>query len=245
MQPLSRIFANYNVTKIFQVRKISLCLTNFNRTEEVTQSFKQVLNDERIGEVIISDDASNQETRKYLELLAYPAKVIFHNENAGMARNKMMAIKAAINEYCILFDSDNVIDKKYLDALYKRNWFPDIILMPDYAKPHFDYRALREERINKYSVKRVAKKQMFDCLMNTCNYFVHRDTYLKIFEHNPAIKGCDTAWFNYLWLKAGNSFIVVPQMEYYHKVHDGSEWLKDADYNMKSGEEIKNLMLAL
>lgn len=228
------------------MRKISLCITNFNRTTEVLQSFEQVLNDDRINEVVISDDGSNDETHTFLlGLVSSKIAIHFNGENIGMSRNKARAIELATNEYCIIFDSDNVLEKKYLDALYKKNWFPDTILMPDFAKPQFDYRAFRDERINKYSVKRIFRKPMFDCLINTCNYFVHRETYLKVFEHNPDVKGCDTAWFNYLWLKAGNHFLVVPQMEYYHKVHEGSEWLKDADYNMKNGEEIKKKMLAL
>lgn len=236
------------------MKQISLCITNFNRTHEVIRAFENVLNDERIGEIIISDDCSEQ--KNYADLLlsivvSIPKdilnkiKVFRNSENLGMSRNKAKAIELVTNDYCIIFDSDNVLEKKYLDALYKKHWFPDIILMPDFASPHFDYRAFREQRIDKHSVKRLSRKPMFDCLMNTCNYFVHRETYLKTFEYNPEIKGTDTIWFNYQWLKSGKAFLVVPNMDYQHSVHDGSGFMKDADYNMTKAEEIKKMILAL
>lgn len=228
------------------MKQISLCITNFNRTDSVIRAFEKVLNDDRIGEIIISDDCSDN-YNDLLSLLPKNEKIKTHRNylNLGMSHNKAKAIEHATNDYCIIFDSDNVIEKKYIDALYKKHWFPDIILMPDFAKPQFDYRAFRDERISALSVKRLSRKPMFDCLMNTCNYFVHRETYLKVFQHNEAIKGSDTIWFNYLWLKAGNAFLVVPQMDYYHAVHEGSGWLKDADYNTEKGEEIKKMILSL
>jgi hypothetical protein len=81
--------------------------------------------------------------------------------------------------------------------------------------------------------------------MNTCNYLVNREEYLKIYQHNPEMKGTDTIWFNYLWLKAGNSFYVVPGMEYYHRVWEGSGFLADCDYNMKRAKEVKELIKQL
>lgn len=228
------------------MKQISLCITNYNRTDSVIRAFEKVLNDDRIGEVIISDDCSDN-YNELLSILPKSEKIKTHRNylNLGMSQNKAKAIELATNDYCIIFDSDNVLEKKYLDALYKKHWFPDIILMPDFAKPQFDFRHFREERISALSVKRLTRKHNFEVLMNTCNYFVHRETYLKVFQHNAAIKGSDTIWFNYLWLKAGNAFLVVPQMDYYHAVHEGSGWLKDADYNMAKGEEIKKMILSL
>lgn len=235
------------------MRKVSLCITNYNRVNEVTRSFEEVMGDERISEIIISDDCSETQHFHLLrELILHLNKkcngkiyVKRNAENLGMSRNKAKAIEHAANDFCIIFDSDNIMEKRYLDALYKRNWFPDIILMPDFAKPHFDYRQFREQRINKFNIKRFLRRNLFDCLMNTCNYFVHRQTYLDVFQHNPEIKGSDTIWLNYLWLKAGYSFLVIPQMEYEHTVHNNSGFLQDADYNFKKADEIKKMMLSL
>lgn len=233
------------------MKQVSLCITSYNRTTETIKSFEKVLNDERIGEVIISDDCSDTPNYKVLFDLvaALPQRnkiTLTHNhENLGMSRNKAKAIELASNDYCIIFDSDNIIDKNYLDALYKTHWKRDVILMPDFARPHFDYRRFKGQSFHRSNIKGLSRKPMFDCLMNTCNYFVHRETYLKVFEQNESIKGTDTIWFNYLWLKDSKSFYVVPNMDYQHAVHDGSGFMKDADYNFAKAEEIKKMILAL
>lgn len=226
--------------------KISLCLTNWNRTEMLGESFIQVLNDDRISEVIISDDCSDEQTRTYLrllELVSPKIKVFPHYENVGMSRNKYHSVSYAKENWCIVFDSDNVLTTEYIDAIYKQkgatSWDENVIYCPSFARPQFDYRAFNSLTFHKRSVKKYLNKKMFDCLLNTCNYFVNRVNYLTVFEHNPEMKGTDTIWFNYLWLKAGHSFHVVPGMQYDHRVHDGSGFMADASYNMKKAEEMK------
>lgn len=84
-----------------------------------------------------------------------------------------------------------------------------------------------------------------ECLFNTCNYLVNRAEYLRVYQHNADMKATDTIHFNYLWLSAGNHFYVVPGMEYYHRVHDGSGFLQDCSYNMAKAKEIKELIKSL
>lgn len=238
-------------------QKISLCLTNYNRTDLLLKSFAKVLNDDRISEIVISDDCSLAGNREMAikmisDYCGDCPKINFHinPENLGMSRNKAKAIELASSEYVIILDSDNALGTNYLDALYKMRWNPDMILMPSFAKPQFNYRVYNEVLIRRGNIKRLIKNQhmygnVFDCLMNTCNYFVHRKAYLEVYEYNQAIKGTDTLYFNYLWLKAGKSFYVVPGMEYDHLVHDESGWLKDAEYNSRKGKEIKKLIMDL
>lgn len=212
-------------------------------------SFKHVLNDPRITEIIIVDDCSEWSIyEKLRNKLTSIAKVkLFSNEtNLGMSRNKARSVELASNEWCIIFDSDNVIHPSYLDALKKLpNLNRHIIYMPDHAQPHFNYKHFRSEHITACNVAQISTRRDFDCLINTCNYLVNREEYLKAFEYNPEMKGTDTAWYNYLWLKAGNGFYVVPGMNYIHKVHDGSGWKADAEYNLQKGDEIKKLILKL
>lgn len=226
--------------------KISLCLTNWNRTEMLGESFIHVLNDDRISEVIISDDHSDATTIRYLnelQLVSKKINVFQHAKNMGMSFNKLQSVSYAKENRCIIFDSDNVLTTEYIDAIYRvkgaTSWDENVIYCPSFARPQFDYRAFNSLTFDKRSIKKYLNKKMFDCMLNTCNYFVHRDTYLKVFEHNPAMKGTDTIWFNYLWLRAGYSFHVVPGMHYDHRVHDGSGFMADVNYNMKKAEEMK------
>jgi hypothetical protein len=85
---------------------------------------------------------------------------------------------------------------------------------------------------------------MGNACLNTCNYLVHRDTYLNVFKEHD-VKGTDTIAFNYEWLKAGKKLFIVPGMEYDHLIHEGSGFMKDADFNMKKAEEYKKKIQAL
>lgn len=231
------------------MRKISLCITNYNRTEMLIEAFKNVIDDDRISEVIICDDHSNEATVAWLKsvILPYHEKIrlALHTQNVGMSRNKFRSVGYAANDWCIVFDSDNVLTKEYVDALYAVNWEPEIIYCPSFARPQFDYREFLSLKFDRKSVKRYINKRMFECLLNTCNYFVNAKQYMEVFEHNPEMKGTDTIWFNYLWLKAGYSFYVVPGMQYDHRVHEGSGFMEDLNYNMDKAKEIKRKILAL
>lgn len=229
---------------------ISLAITTFNRLEFTIESFAQVLNDDRINDIIILDDCSTdgsfEKLVKHFEGVE-KVRVIQQARNRGMSLNKRDAIALSKNEWVIIFDSDNVIGKDYLDALekcYDLFAYP-IIFCPDFAKPQFDYRKFSGKLISQVGVSSVIKDSMGNCLFNTCNYVVNRDQYLKIYSHNPAHYASDTIWFNYLWLKSLNSFYVVPGMQYMHRVHDGSGFKQDIEYNMQQAGLVRKMIMAL
>lgn len=227
---------------------ISLCITNYNRYEMLLESFAQLLEDDRISEIVIVDDCSDIATYdKVLAATFYMPKVrlIRNAENLGMSLNKKKAIESAKNDWCCILDSDNVIGPDYLDAMFTTSlpWDHTTIYCPSFAKPQFDFRKYAGWHI--LHGEAVIDDSMGECLFNACNYIVNRSEYLRVYEHNPEMKGTDTIWFNYLWLKAGNSFYVVPGMEYMHRVWNGSGFLADCEYNMKQARKVKELIKAL
>jgi glycosyltransferase involved in cell wall biosynthesis len=226
---------------------ISLCITTYNRYEMLMESFAQVLNDDRISEIVIVDDCSEITTYDMViaGIFGMPkVRLIRNGFNLGMSLNKKKAVELAKNEWCIILDSDNVIWPDYLDALDKIGLLNrGTIYCPSFARPQFDFRKYAGWHI--LHAGNMMQEPMGECLFNCCNYVVNRDEYLRAYEHNPAMKGTDTIWFNYLWLKAGNSFYVVPGMEYMHRVHDGSGFLQEVHYNMKKAKEIKELIKQL
>lgn len=231
---------------------ISLCITTYNRYDLLLESFDKVIGDPRISEIVIVDDNSKPEICNLLsETLSganYADRVTFHinQENIGMSRNKVRAVELATNRWCIILDSDNIIDTSYLDAITDEMLIdPTTIYCPEYAKPQFDYRKYAGQTINSDNAGKIMEKPMGECLFNTCNYLVNRDEYLLVYEYNPDMKGTDTIWFNYLWLKEGNYFHVVPGMQYYHRVHAGSGFMEEVDYNMRKSKEVKQLIQTL
>jgi len=226
---------------------ISLCITNYNRYEMLLESFAQVLNDDRISEIVIVDDCSEYEAYFKIALaIKEMSKVrLYRNDvNLGMSLNKKRAVELAKSDWCIILDSDNVIGPDYLDALPDYR-LKNTIYCPSFARPQFDYSHFSRILIDKLSVGAFIDRKAGEPLFNTCNYAVNREEYLKVYRHNPEMKGTDTIWFNYLWLKAGNSFYVVPGMEYYHRVWEGSGFLADCSYNMTKAKEVKELIKQL
>lgn len=205
---------------------VSVCIPTYNRNNLLFESFTQILNDDRVDDIVIVDDCSNPEILAEIQQkIKFLKKVTLYRQpvNVGVYENKAAAVSKAKNEYCIIFDSDNVLTTDYLDKIYSVEWKSKTILSPDFAKPVFDYRAFSGLTINKTNVAQYAYQKGFDCLANTHNFFVHRDSYLSVWQQRDRILGADSIYFLYLWLMAGNDFHVLKGLEYDHRVGDKTE----------------------
>lgn len=232
--------------------KLTLAITVYNRYEMLLESFAQVIDDPRIDEILIIDDASELkywDKIKDLPKFNPKIKVVRQLQNRGMSVNKRDAIFNSKNEWVLIGDSDNVFGKDYLDALDKI-WnkpgqpYAGWIYSPSFAAPTFDYRKFEDYVFDLTDLPKLNDPSC-NCLFNTCNYVVNKDEYLKVWQENKEMKGSDTIWLNYLWIKSGNSLYVVPGMYYFHRVHAGSGFAEDMDYNMKKADEVKEKILAL
>lgn len=209
-------------------RTISICIPTWNRTDLVVRAIEQVVHDPRVHEIVIVDDASPLELYFKLEAMLEPLpkiKLSRNGANLDCYANKNRALELASNDWCILLDSDNVIDTSYLDALYAiPEWVSNTFYCPEFARPHFDYTMFAGQTITKKNVHKHVGSKAFDCLINTANYFVYRGTYMWHF--NPSINphAADTIYINSELLRAGGKMYVVPGMQYFHDVHDGSHY---------------------
>jgi glycosyltransferase involved in cell wall biosynthesis len=237
--------------------KLSLCITTFNRYDLLKESYAQVIDDPRISEIIIVDDCSTEPgiKEKVNNLAGGNVKVFHQAQNRGMSMNKRDAIAYASNPWVIIFDSDNIIGPDYLDAFYlgiKR--FPteedgspasNVIFCPSYAKPNFNYQEYEGWTLISDDANDWMKFDLLNTCMNTCNYIVNRDHYLKTYQYNPAHIASDTIWHSFNHLKAGGLFHIVPEMHYYHRVHPGSGFLQGVDHNMRMQNEVRKMIMAL
>ncbi len=219
---------------------LTLAITTFNRMEMTLESFSKVVNHPRIDEILILDDGSPQNV---VDAIAEATKdvpkivVMKQAQNRGMMQNKADAVALAKNEWVILFDSDNVLFEQYVNSI-PQFLDPSVIYVPAFAEPNFDMTRLAGKLIDARTYQLYVGLECFAWFLNVCNYVVNRDRYAKIYEFNNAIKGTDTAYFAYNWLTSGGRFYVMPGAHYKHRVHDGSEFMKDVNYNMQKAEEI-------
>lgn len=127
--------------------KLSLAITTYLRYEMTVESFAQVIDDPRIDDIVILDDCSTDGS--YEKLRDHFAgnkkvRVIRQAQNRGMLVNKFHAVGYCKNEWVALIDSDNVIGKSYLDAIFSITVYPDLlqlykdtIYVPEFSKPTF------------------------------------------------------------------------------------------------------------
>lgn len=231
------------------VNSISLALTNYNREELLIESFSNVLTDPRLKEIVISDDHSDP--LLYARLCEYFKKntvvKLFRNEgNVNMSQNKMLAIKRCQQGFVLILDSDNIVYPDYLTALFKLSHLDEnTIYLPCFAEPQFDFRPYSGLLITKENVADRMEEAMFRVMLNCCNYVVNRDTYLRRYQHNPEVLGADTIHFAYNWLKDGGVMYVVPEMQYYHRVHAESGFMQHVHKNMADAQRFETLIKQL
>lgn len=205
---------------------ISLCITTHNRDSLTVQSFSYVQNDNRISEIVIVDDCSDERIYNNLAKMVkgIPKVKLYRNEkNLDCYRNKREAVSKSSNEWVIILDSDNVIKREYLDSI-PENLSLKTVYQPSFARPHFNFTEYSGKVISRHNVARYMHDDRFKTMLNAMNYLVNRDEYLKVWDGSIDPVTSDSIFQNYNWLNKGNSIYVVPGMEYEHLVHNGSHY---------------------
>lgn len=228
---------------------ITVSIPYYNRADLVMETIRPLLSVNQVDEILISDDCSNQpDFERLLHNTGNISKVrIVRNvENQHTLQNKHNCVSFAKNEWVLLIDSDNVAKADYFENFFKiKGLKKNTIYHTAFAAPMFDYRQFNDETITKKNIKKFVNYPIFMTLLNTVNYFVNRDEFLKCYEYDSSIRAADGIYINYNWLKNENKIYIVPDMQYYHRVHKGSEFLRERDNNMKLTyfwfDKIKNL----
>src|ERR1044072_1123770 len=160
---------------------ISLVIPTFNRYDLLLECIGPVLDDPRVEEIVISDDASTDGSCDRLrEHFASCGKVrvCWNTKNLDCYRNKQTAVQLASNPWVILFDDDNKLSPAYLDTIYRLEWEPDVLYCPEFAEPHFNYTAFAGETIDRHNLHRFTSRPNFLTALNTANYFFHAPSWL-------------------------------------------------------------------
>lgn len=208
-------------------RRLSIAIPTYNRTNVLYESFAGVYDDPRVESIVIVDDASEAKVfDELVEKLEPLDKVqLYRNlSNADCYRNKYNAVAFCQTEFCILLDSDNRIDKNYLDRVFECEWRPDTILTPSFAAPHFDFTMFEGLTITKENVAAHMDKPMFETMLNAANYFVHCESYCKAFDPGVDPVTSDSIFIAHQWLMNAGKIFVVPKLNYFHRVWPESHY---------------------
>jgi len=229
-------------------RRISLCLTTVNRPEWTLRAFEQVLYDDRISEVVIVEDHGLTELYSQLENAVGgmdKVRLVRNESNLGCYHNKKRAIELASSEFCILLDSDNIIDQSYLDKIFEQQWQSNTILAPDMGEPSLNYRLFSGAVLTKENISDLLHTGNLAMMLNTANYFVNRSEYIRVFDDSVEPWTSDSIYQNYRWLSAGNKIHIVKDLSYTHSIHTGSHYVMHNQKNPGFYESVIEKLKAL
>lgn len=212
---------------------ISAAFTNYNRTDLLFEAVAPFLADDRISEIVISDDHSRDEVYQTI-LWKYSGvekvKIFRNDSNVDCYRNKREAVERATNEWVLILDSDNIFSSDFIDKIFEQKGWqsnPDyrtVILAPEFARPHFNFCDLAGKLIDQTSVSKLLSVGNCGTMLNAMNYFVNRKEYLRVWDGKIDPVTSDSIYQNYRWLSHGNSIFILPGLQYEHRVHDGSHY---------------------
>ena len=237
---------------------ISLAITNYNRSDLLIESFISVIDNKNIDEILISDDCSdigiyNKLEDLLKELNNKKIKLIRNKENIKPFFNKYEAIKNCKNDWAILLDSDNKITNDYIqkvtNIINKNNdtiYVPQILMREGFVG--WNYSSFANVILNKTNIKDLLnpkdyqKSMNIETMLNTGNFFVNKNTYISTIKHSKIEQDLftnDASYFSYLWLKNEKNIMVLQDLQYYHRIHDGSWYLNNSQ---KCSENTKIIL---
>lgn len=232
------------------MRYIGIAVPTWKRVEQTIDSFAQVLEDERVEDVTIVDDASDDGSfRRLCEHFDTHDKVFLYrnDDNLDCYKNKHRSMQEAFSEFCILLDSDNIITPSYLDAIYAIDkWDRKTIYQPEYAMPHFDFRGWSGLTLTRHNVSQYVDTNLMTAL-NAMNFFINRDEYLKVWDGSVNPHTSDSIYFCYCWLAAGNSIFITPNLHYEHFIdpkgrgHYQTNYHKTGNFHKMVLDKIRQL----
>jgi glycosyltransferase involved in cell wall biosynthesis len=209
------------------MKQLSLCYTTYNRLDTLINSFRHIHDHPIIGEICIRDDASDWSTYYAIQDAcdSFPKVRLERNStNVDCYMNKSKVIGMASFDWCILFDSDNLMNEDYLNKIASMEWDKKTILAPCFARPHFDYRAYSGLIVDKSNVAGYFDQPMFQTALNTCNFFVNKQEYCWVWDGSINPVTSDSIYFAYCWLAFGNKIHIVEGLQYDHPISEDSHY---------------------
>lgn len=221
-------------------KSISVAISHYQRSQIAHVSLFNILEDPRIGEIIILDDGSKTEDFnnliKKISPFSEKVKLYRREENWGPFATKLQAVELCKSEWVVLLDSDNTLFSRYLDAIFTMEiWEEDTMYCPSYAFPSFDFRGkIDNEKFNlENAYRKIGNSEFISIYFNVGNFFVNRERYIKAIKPfwNYNCYASDAIFAVYLWLASGNFLTMNPDFIYFHRIHKKSTYKKTYSYS--------------
>lgn len=213
---------------------ISVCIPTMRRFSFLKETIPKYLENPHVTELIICDE-TGEDYSAITAAFSHPKLRVYQNESRlGMLKNKLRAASYATSDYIAVLDSDNFADHIYFEAfksfISSNQISKQSVFLPSGANPYFNYNEWVGRPITRDTIRQIYPK--IETCLNTMNSIISRE-FLSTFDilfDKPSCDeiGCyDSKYFAmYTLFHMNGTLHVVDKMEYEHRVHDGSGWIK-------------------
>lgn len=238
-------------------RTISLAIPHYNNSDYMMETMSASLSDDRVSEIIICDDKSNdiEILENLIASLNNPKIKLYKNQiNLGVYHNKIKTVTYCSNQWALLIDSDNIITKEFIDRIFEiETWCTNTIYAPSYAYtfPQGPSQLLNFESYAgtyitpEIYIQHAISNINFQCLINNCNYFIPTAEFIKSMPYNDykrdTIDSMDGAVLFTDWLCNKNTVFIVKNMQYKHRLHPQSTYMRF--YTRCNEKPIRNYLI--
>lgn len=92
---------------------ISVCLASFNGAEYILDQVESILRSDMVGELLVSDDGSTDNTLQVLAAINDPRLTVLAGPQKGLIKNFEFVLQQASGDYIFLSDQDDIwLDNK-------------------------------------------------------------------------------------------------------------------------------------
>lgn len=168
---------------------VSVIIPAYNVESYIEECLNSILNENLNLEVIIVDDGSKDKTVEIIKEKYKNIKII-SQENKGPSLARKIGFSYSKGEYIVFIDSDDYIEKGYLEELYKKieEENVDIVIAPIKYYDGKNYNLMEEKRFNKKVLE--SKEYICELLKGNCITSCSNKIYKrKVLEDNVFLGG--------------------------------------------------------
>lgn len=226
--------------------KISLAFTTYNSYSYIVKQLERdffTMSGGLIDEIIIQDDFS--EDYDLLKPHQTENVKVFRNEkNLSPLLSRVNLVRNCKNDWVLLMDSDNFLEKNCFDKIKELELDSETTYCPDFARPNFGFKVFSNVLMDMEFVKPKIPNLDMQIFLNTGNFLINRDNYLKVSEkidETFAYWAVDVIYFNYLWLSSGYKLFCIKDYEYDHTLRGDSYWARIGEKSKYKLAEVNEL----
>lgn len=206
---------------------ISIIIPIYNSEKYLKKGIDSILNQTYKNiELLLIDDGSKDNSKEICKNYEKNDNRIkyFYKKNSGVSDTRNYGLKKATGEYIMFIDSDDYIDKNYIECMYKslKNYKVNISIS-GFELDDFKYKKIKS--INYGKTKLYNQEEIFIDYINnrifssSCKMLIKKSIINNLFETN--LKYGEDFLFSY-YLTKNNNFVYVNNTGYHYYQNNNS-----------------------